>query len=131
MQKDKYGFEIIPTIEDLSSYESPIQVAYREIQNAFDNDVLKAVLSYGISVDKDELIRALQYDRKQYEKGFADGVRAHLGDDAVPVVRCKDCKYWGGITFGRTCRMFSGMNTRIEMREDGFCSYGERRSGDD
>ena len=47
---------------------------------------------------------------------------------AVEVVRCKDCKHYGGITFGRTCRMFSGMNTRIEMSEDGFCSYGERRA---
>lgn len=48
--------------------------------------------------------------------------------DAVSVVRCKDCKRYGGITFGRTCRMFSGMQTRIEMPEHGFCSHGERRA---
>ena len=32
----------------------------------------RAVQSYGINVDKDELIRALQYDREQYYKGYAD-----------------------------------------------------------
>ena len=47
--------------------------------------------------------------------------------DAVEVVRCRECRHYGGVVFGRTCRMFSGSHTRIEMPEDGYCSYGERR----
>jgi hypothetical protein len=47
--------------------------------------------------------------------------------DAVEVVRCRDCRHYGGVVFGRTCRMFSGSHTRIEMPEDGYCSYSERR----
>ena len=129
MQKDKYGFASMPTIEDLSSYESPIQVVCREMQNTFDSDVMKAVLSYGISVDKDELIRALQYDRDQYEKGFADGVRANLGEDVAPVVRCKDCQYYdGGECVNPNVYMSDGAH--LYMSQDDFCSYGERRNGE-
>ena len=47
--------------------------------------------------------------------------------DAVPVVRCKDCKYydpedWDGIT----CKADGGMT---DPYEDSFCSQGVRRRG--
>lgn len=52
--------------------------------------------------------------------------------DAVPVVRCKDCKY----------RVYKYMNEEIgeiggcglfnrAMSNDDFCSYGERKESDD
>lgn len=47
--------------------------------------------------------------------------------DVVEVVRCKDCIHWGGITFGQVCRKFSGLETKIYMGADRYCSYGERR----
>lgn len=50
--------------------------------------------------------------------------------DAVEVVRCGECRHYGGVVFGRTCRMFSGSHTRIDMPEDGYCSYGERRENE-
>lgn len=34
-------------------------------------------------IDKGELRKALLYDRRQYEKGYADAM-----------MRCQDCKYW-------------------------------------
>ena len=46
--------------------------------------------------------------------------------DVVEVVRCKDCKHWGGVTFGFVCRKFSGIDTKICMGADHYCSYGER-----
>ena len=46
--------------------------------------------------------------------------------DVVEVVRCKDCKYWGGVTFGYICRRFSGTTLRNETRESDYCSYGEK-----
>lgn len=55
-------------------YKSPIEAIYGEVKNAFENGVLTAVQNCDIHVDKNELIRALQYDREQYEKGYADGV---------------------------------------------------------
>lgn len=42
------------------------------VKDEFDNNVYKAVLRAGVQVDKSELIRALQYDRDQYLKGYSD-----------------------------------------------------------
>ena len=47
--------------------------------------------------------------------------------DVVEVVRCKDCVHWGGATYGFICRKFSGIDTKICMSADHYCSYGERR----
>ena len=47
--------------------------------------------------------------------------------DLVEVVRCKDCKHWGDIAFGFICRKFSGIDTKICMGTDQYCSYGERK----
>ena len=53
-------------------YESPIEIIYSQIRTQLEDDVLKAVKKYGINVNKEELIKALQYDRQQYEKGYED-----------------------------------------------------------
>jgi hypothetical protein len=46
--------------------------------------------------------------------------------DVAEMVRCKDCVHYGGATFGFVCRKFSGIDTKICMGADHFCSYGER-----
>lgn len=49
--------------------------------------------------------------------------------DAVPVVRCKDCKWKGKLRFcSYDCctNPNYGMASGVELREDDFCSYGER-----
>lgn len=60
------------------SYKSPIEIIAEEMQiektKQLEGDIYKAIQRYGINVDKDELIKALNYDRQQYEKGFSDGV---------------------------------------------------------
>lgn len=55
-------------------YESPINAYFGEIETQFDGAVFKAVQSVGIDVKKDELIKALAYDRDQYERGYHDGL---------------------------------------------------------
>ena len=64
--------------------------------------------------------------------------------DAVPVVRCRECKYWGdedsklqrsdGALFAR-CKvhnyLLDGRHTGWCPTENDFCSYGERKDGDD
>ena len=49
--------------------------------------------------------------------------------DAVEVVRCKDCEFWGGVTFGNVCRRWSAPLAGMKncTTPDDFCSYGERR----
>ena len=57
----------------ISGYNSPIESIVTQLQTTYDNEVLRAVQSVGINVDKDELIKALDYDRKQYEQGYRNG----------------------------------------------------------
>ena len=52
--------------------------------------------------------------------------------DAVPVVRCRDCKHWDSETW--FCDINSafghhGLDWNTFDEED-FCSYGERKDGD-
>ena len=61
-------------------YNSPIEIITteitRQINKQTEEAVYQALQSIGVNVNKDELIKALQYDRDQYDKGYADGVRA-------------------------------------------------------
>ena len=57
----------------MGMYRTPIEIVYGQMQTQMEGDILKAVQSYGINIDKDELVRAMQYDRDQYDKGYADG----------------------------------------------------------
>lgn len=54
-------------------WESPINQILGELQMHLEGETLKAVQNVGIDVNKEELIKALQYDRNQYEKGHKDG----------------------------------------------------------
>ena len=59
-------------------YESPINIIYKNVEESFENGIIKAVQKADIIVDKEELIKALQYDRDQYRKGYADAkYRSH------------------------------------------------------
>lgn len=54
-------------------YQSPIEAILKDVEIAFDKEVLKAVQKVGINVDAEELRKALVFDRGQYDKGYADG----------------------------------------------------------
>lgn len=59
------------------TYESPITVLTEKltskVSEVLDNQIVGEVLRVGIVVNKDELLKALKYDRGQYEKGYNDG----------------------------------------------------------
>ena len=44
--------------------------------------------------------------------------------DAVPVVRCKDCKHWG---MHKSLNVPWCFELHIDKSEDGYCDSGERR----
>ena len=46
--------------------------------------------------------------------------------DAVPVVRCKDCKWLYSEMDDYCCRSHRGL---ARICENSFCSYGERKEG--
>ena len=70
------------------SYVSPIKIGYtaepeegwtdkigKYLAGEVDNLVLQSCVKVGCHVDKDELEKALRYDRDQYVKGYEDGKR--------------------------------------------------------
>lgn len=60
-------------------YESPIDVFVTQLnvkrREFEEKQILEAVQGVGVNVNRRELEKALQYDRKQYEKGYVDGVK--------------------------------------------------------
>ena len=83
-------------------YSSPIEKIYSEIQTQMvqedENMVMKAIREVGITVDKEELINALQYDRKQYTKGYEDGKNEVLDKIRAEIEtkygQCDICEYF-------------------------------------
>lgn len=76
-------------------YESPIKQYLSEIQTEMESALLYTVKQkIGYGVGKAELIKALKYDREQYEKGYSDGLNADnwisckdkMPDDGVNVL---------------------------------------------
>ena len=75
---------------------------------------------------------------------YWDDIEAAPTVDAVEVLRCRDCKYWGdedgklqrsdGVLFAR-CKvhnyLIDGRHTGWCPTENDFCSYGERNEGAD
>ena len=57
-------------------YKSPVEIIYREIETTVTDKVVHYAQNIGINIDAPELIKALQYDRDQYDKGYADGYAA-------------------------------------------------------
>lgn len=64
-------------------YKSPIEMIMGQIRTQQEDHVFKAVQEVGITVDKEELLKALKYDRDQYNKGYHDALvaRSMLAED--------------------------------------------------
>ena len=111
----------------MRAYKSPIEIICQGIGYEVDKGILKAVLEHGINVDKDELIRALQYDRDQYKKGYSDGKKAAMDE----LVWCKDCKHSSCNPVKLTYACNHPLGLRGFLNEGFyFCSHGERREGE-
>lgn len=54
-------------------YKSPIDLIYKDVLYHMEQNIYTAVQNFDIQVDRDELIKALKYDREQYYKGYEDG----------------------------------------------------------
>ena len=62
------------------TYHPPIELIYDKVTMDVEDDVVTAVQRLNINVNKEELLKALEYDRGQYEKGYADAMA-----EAIPV----------------------------------------------
>ena len=87
-------------------------------------------------IDADALHRKVKTETNPYGKPTIDydsGVKVLEWIDkaptldAVPVVRCKDCKWLYDEMDDYCCRSHRGL---VRICENSFCSYGERKDGD-
>ena len=69
-------------------YKSPIEIVVAETTDSLaeraarnlDEQIYIAIQKCGVAVNKEELVRALNYDREQYQQGYEDGVRDIVDD---------------------------------------------------
>ena len=97
-------------------------------------DVDEAIINFGFEWD----------DIPPTREEFVRFLKKQPTVDAVPVVRCRECKYWGDEdgklqrSDGALCARCTVHNYLIDGRHTGwcptendFCSYGERKEGAD
>ncbi len=120
-------------MEELSGYTPPASLNLSDFQDAIGDAVVQAIIKIGIRVNREELLKALKYDRGQYkagyDAGFADGFVATLH-----IVHCRDCKFWEPYG-GKGSRNAEGpleweggcMKWRGRHLESDFCSCGKRK----
>lgn len=98
------------------SYQSPIDVIMGQMNISYENEICKAVQNVGVNVDKNELMKALQYDRGQYQKGYADR--------DSEIIRCIDCrnKKWADADDETVFCRLQGMAHSWDF----FCADGKR-----
>ena len=101
-------------------YESPITIVYGDIQTEFKREteslIVSCVQNVGVDANKDELVKALSYDRDQYDKGYADA--------KAEIVHCEDCIHRLRHNDDYVC----GINVLAYIRVTDFCSRGERET---
>lgn len=65
-----------PELDCLNGYESPVTVCYEDmlthIRDSADGQIM-AEIKMHVDVDRDELIKAMNYDRNQYATGYRNG----------------------------------------------------------
>ena len=69
-------------------YVNPIKIIMKDIKRSIDTNIMKILQGYNINVDKDELIKALSYDRDQYNKGYEDAKKEmnFLSKDELDII---------------------------------------------
>lgn len=110
-------------------YESPIEIIKGAFTTECENGIMTAVQKYGVNVDKEELIKALNYDRRQYDKGFEDGRKSALIINLNDRIKVKLTDYGKevyrhrfDVEFARTkLKVFKPENPKID--DEGYTSF--------
>ena len=104
------------------SYISPVEIAQR-MSEQVENDIMQVIFSYGVKVDKDELIKALAYDRGQYEKGYAEGQMAGermtkvKATEQKNVYKCECGQYFHRTEFSSPVNYCSRCGARLDWSD--------------
>ena len=79
-------------------YKSPIEMIAEDVNIKIENNIVEAVQNYDIKVDREELAKALAYDRDQYSKGFAAARKEYERPQGewiahITYFECSNCKH--------------------------------------
>ena len=115
-----------------AGWVSPVEIFTKEVHNNFRDQVDDKIqqlieMEIGVKIDREELIKAMNYDREQYGKGYQNGYEKR--DEEI--VRCEDCKHWMTVVMNPAsglCKWHSKFGT-VTTKHNDFCSYGEREEG--
>lgn len=83
-----------------------------------------------IDADKQDLQEAIGRTAFRTRQDIYDLIATQPTVDAVPVIRCKDCKHRGGVQVTCNgisidyCKVWDGT---VQDLESTFCNYGERK----
>lgn len=104
----------------VEGYKSPIEIVTDQAIDFFEQKgegaVLEACASVGVHVDRDQLVKALNGDRDQYERGYRRGLRV--------------ARIWGsweikhdGDRFVYTCSVCGAYERPLFRKRWRFCPY--------
>lgn len=120
----------------MAMYESPIHIGCIDeltsnwIEQIEDAIVAKARMVMQIDIDKEELRKALRYDRAQYAQGYAQGRRDGYKERDDEIVRCGKCKHFkDGMCYNQNT--YDDEKTCGNTTEDWFCADGKRKEAND
>ena len=121
---------------EINLYKSPIETMYEQpqfiteieqkVRSGFDSAVMTVVRRVGVNVDREELLKALAYDRNQYKTGYLDGLSDGRRARDSEIVRCKDCKHRQQYD----CNNITLVGTKCGVTDEWFCADGERKENE-
>ena len=128
----KYRSELDPgllenakNILDASPIQGVVDTIVNDYNAAHDGFIRSSLVEVGI--DPEALLKTAKLNARLQMVLKNTMQELDAKKNAVDVVRCKECRYWGCVTFGDTCRKLSGIQTRICTKPNDFCSFGERK----
>lgn len=108
-------------------YKSPIELyTHGPIFKEIEDDVMRATVNVGVRIDKEELLRALAYDRGQYKAGYEAAERKYKRPQGEWVNYCQD----GICHFVGTCSVCGNRNDIPPIESAHYCpSCGAEMKG--
>lgn len=108
--------------EEKPMYESPISISHlvepmtKQYDDELGNMIVQSCVKVGIDVNKDRLLRALEYDRGQYYSGYAEGREAGRRECFKEVINMG--KEFLGLTDEELCDLICGKPEDEEEEDD-------------
>ena len=115
------------SIASLAGYQSSIELIMGDLEAKMEGDCFQAIQRYGFNINKEELIKALNYDRNQWALGYEYAKKTYeqewfSADEQLP----EDCVtvliWFEYYRYGDYNRMFRtyGLSYVVDGRWSGF-----------